>query len=45
MMQLTPYPDMGKLLNHYPEDNLNELMRLCAEHLLLQNVRGTAPDL
>jgi hypothetical protein len=28
-----------------PEDHLEALMRLRAEHPLLQNVRGTPPDL
>lgn len=35
---------LAELLRH-PEDNIDELMRLRAEHPLLQNVRGTAPDL
>jgi len=35
---------LAHLLKH-PEENLAELMRLAAENELLQNIRGTAPDL
>jgi hypothetical protein len=35
---------LARLLQH-PEDNLDELKRLRTDHPLLQNVRGTAPDL
>ena len=35
---------LARLLQH-PEDNLDELTRLRSEHPLLQNVRGTAPQL
>jgi hypothetical protein len=35
---------LARLLQH-SEDNLDELTRLRAEHPLLQDVRGTAPDL
>jgi hypothetical protein len=41
----TAFVDRLARLLQRPEDNLHELKRLRAEHPLLQNVRGTAPDL
>jgi hypothetical protein len=41
----TAFVDRLARLLQRPEDNLDELERLRAEHPLLQNVRGTAPDL
>ena len=35
---------LARLLQH-PEENLDQLTKLRAEHPLLQNVRGTAPDI
>jgi hypothetical protein len=41
----TAFVDRLACLLQHPQDNLEELARLRAEHPLLQNVRGTAPDL